>query len=283
MLQDAQAYQAQVEEAADYIRRRLQAAGETAPRLGLVLGSGLGGLAGELEGGLRLRYAELPHFPSSTVAGHAGELALGRLNATPVAAMLGRVHSYEGYALERVVFPARVLARLGVRTLVLTNAAGGMRAEWGQGRLVLLRDHINLIGNPLAGPNLNGWGERFPDMSRIYDRELRQRAQAAAARLGLALEEGVYIAVSGPSYETPAEIAAFRRWGADLVGMSTAPEAIAARHMGVRVLAISVVTNLAAGVSAAPIEHAEVLATGRRVEAQLGRLLKELAPVLAQD
>ena len=279
MLDDAKKYQREIEQAAASIRARLGP--RPAPRLGLVLGSGLGGFARALEGALRLPYDGIPHFPVSTVAGHAGELALGELNGVPVAAMLGRVHHYEGYALERVVFPARVLARLGIHTLLLTNAAGGLHPEWSRGQLVLVRDHINLIGNPLAGPNLEGWGERFPDMTQAYDPELRRRARQVGERLAIALEEGVYIAVSGPSYETPAEIRAFRQLGADLVGMSTAPEVVAARHLGVRVLAISVVTNLAAGVSAAPVDHAEVLETGRRVEAQLARLLTALAPELA--
>ena len=283
MLMNAENYQAKVEEAVGWIRERLRAAGPqltVEPRIGLVLGSGLNGLIRALPGALRLPYAQIPHFPRSTVSGHAGELALGRLNGVAAAVMVGRVHHYEGYALEQVVFPVRVLARLGIRALLLTNAAGGIRPEWGQGRLVLLRDHINLLGNPLIGPNLQGWGERFFDMSEAYDAELRRRARSVAERLRIPLEEGVYLAVTGPSYETPAEIRAFRALGADLVGMSTVPEVIAARHLGIRVLAISVVTNPAAGVQPAPINHAEVLATGARIEAQLESLLLALAPEL---
>lgn len=252
------------------------------PRLGLVLGSGLGGFAGELNHAIELPYAEIPHWPVSTAEGHAGRLIFGRLEGLELAVMAGRAHLYEGYRPDQVVFGVRVLGRLGVRTLVLTNAAGGINPAFSRGGLVLISDHINLQGaNPLVGPNDESLGPRFPDMTEAYSAELRRTAQQVARELGIPLPEGVYAAVLGPSYETPAEIRFLRAIGADLVGMSTAPEVIAANHMGMRVLAISCVTNMAAGLGPGRLSHREVLETGEMVRETLVRLLKALLPRLA--
>lgn len=253
------------------------------PRVGLVLGSGLGGFARELEGAIQIPYAEIPHWPVSTAEGHAGRLIFGRLGRLDLAVMAGRAHLYEGYRADQVVFGVRVLGRLGVRTLVLTNAAGGINPAFSRGGLVLISDHINLQGaNPLLGPNDETLGPRFPDMSEAYPAELRRTAHEVARELGITLQEGVYAAVLGPSYETPAEIRFLRAIGADLVGMSTAPEVIAANHMGLRVLAISCVTNMAAGLAPGRLSHQEVLETGEMVRETLVRLLKALLPRLAQ-
>jgi len=253
------------------------------PRVGLVLGSGLGGFAAELEQRVEIPYAEIPHWPVSTAEGHAGRLIFGRLEGVNLAVMAGRVHLYEGYRADQVVFGVRVLGRLGVRTLVLTNAAGGINPAFSRGGLVLISDHINLQGaNPLAGPNDETLGPRFPDMTEAYSAELRRIAHEAARELGIVLQEGVYAAVLGPSYETPAEIRFLRGIGADLVGMSTVPEVIAANHMGLRVLAISCVTNMAAGLAPGRLTHHEVLETGAMVRQTLAQLLKALLPRLAE-
>ena len=256
-----------------------------APRVGIILGSGLGGFASQVEGAVAIAYAEIPHFPQSTVVGHSGKVVMGTIGGVPVAVMQGRVHAYEGYAMEQVTFPTRVLGLLGVRTLIVTNAAGGIRADIAQGSLVAISDHINLTGtNAALGPNeprfacAPGAGERFFDMTAAYSPRLRKLAHAEAERQGIALSEGVYIAVLGPSYETPAEISAFRALGADLVGMSTVHEVIVARHMGIEVLGISLVTNAAAGVLDEPIHHEEVMEMGRRVERQFTGLLTALVP-----
>jgi purine-nucleoside phosphorylase len=233
-------------------------------------------------------YSEIPHFPQSTVAGHSGNLLLGTIGGVPVAVMQGRVHAYEGYAINEVTFPARVLGLLGCRTLIVTNAAGGIRANIPQGSLVAISDHINLTGmNAAMGPNeprfacAPGAGQRFFDMSAAYSPELRKLAQAEAGRQNIPLTEGVYLAVLGPSFETPAEIRAFRTLGADLVGMSTVHEVIVARHMGIDVLGISLVTNMAAGVTGETIHHDDVMEVGRRVEQQFTGLLTALVPQLA--
>jgi purine-nucleoside phosphorylase len=247
-----------------------------APRIGLVLGSGLGAFADTLAEATSIPFGEIPHVPASTVAGHGGALVLGGCSGVPVAVMKGRVHSYEGYTLAEVVFPVRVLARLGVRTLVLTNAAGAVNALFAPGDLMLIEDHINLIGNPLVGPNEEALGPRFPDMSQAYDRELIEVAEAACAAVGVRARRGVYLALGGPSYETPAEIRMARVLGADAVGMSTAPEVIAARHLGLRVLGLSCITNMAAGVTPAKLDHGEVLATGERVRASLVQVLARI-------
>jgi purine-nucleoside phosphorylase len=252
------------------------------PKIALVLGSGLGGFADDLAEAVRIPYAKIPNFPRSTAVGHAGQLVLGVVESIEVVAMQGRVHLYEGYSVKEVTFPVRVFARMGVQALVLTNAAGGINKEFTQGRLVIIRDHINLQGvNPLCGPNDEHFGPRFPDMSEAYDKKFRALALAAGRRLGIHLGEGVYAALAGPSYETPAEIRYLRTMGADLVGMSTVPEVIAARHSGLRVLGISCVTNAAAGVLDYPLDHREVLETAERVKGQFIALLRGVIPDVA--
>lgn len=254
-----------------------------APKVGLVLGSGLGGFASEIENAVTVPYSEIPHFPQSTVAGHSGKLVMGTIGGAPIAVMQGRVHGYEGYSPMESTFPVRVLGMLGVKALALTNAAGGIRATYAQGDLVLLSDHINLMGvNPLTGPNDSRLGQRFFDMTEAYSRRLRALAHMAANENSVALQEGVYIGVPGPSFETPAEIRAFRALGADLVGMSTVLETIAARHMGIEVLGISCVTNMAAGIQAEPLNHEEVMETGKRVEGTLAAILKTVLPEIAK-
>ena len=265
----------QAGEAAEFIRKQIR----VEPRIVLVLGSGLGAFADELEEARVIPYTEIPHFPRSSAIGHAGKLVIGRAAGKPVAVMAGRVHYYEGYSMQRVTFPMRVFARLGIGTALLTNAAGGINLELQQGCLVVLRDHINLQGNnPLIGPNDERFGERFIDMTEAYDRNFRKIALEEGQRLGINIGEGVYVAVTGPSYETPAEIRFLRMIGADIVGMSTVPEVIVARHCSMKVLAISCVTNMAAGVLDQPINHAEVLETGERVRASFTGLLKALIP-----
>lgn len=249
------------------------------PRLGLILGSGLGDFADQIEDPTVIPYAEIPNFPVSTVVGHMGQLVIGMLGGVPVAVMQGRVHIYEGYSLTEVAFPTRVLGVLGIERLIVTNAAGGINTGYGQGAIVALSDHINLTGrNAAMGPNESRFGERFFDMSQAYSPALRQLAREEAEKQGWKLEEGVYIAVLGPSYETPAEIRAFRILGADLIGMSTVHEVIVARHMGIEVLGLSVVTNMAAGVLDQPINHEEVMETGRRIAGQFTKLLAALIP-----
>jgi purine-nucleoside phosphorylase len=256
---------------------------ELRPSIAIVLGSGLGGFAGQLETPIAIPFAEIPHFPQSTVPGHSGRLLLGTRQGIPIAVMQGRVHAYEGYTPQQVTFPVRVLGRMGVKTLILTNAAGGIRASLHQGQLVLLSDHINFTGyNPVAGPNDDRFGPRFFDMSEAYSKKLRALVKEAANEEGFTLEEGVYLSLLGPSFETPAEIRAFRTMGADLVGMSTVQETIAARHMGLDVLGISCVTNMAAGIQSEPLSHQEVIETGKRVEATLAALLTRLLPKIAQ-
>jgi purine-nucleoside phosphorylase len=258
------------------------------PKIGLVLGSGLGAFADSLTDSTKVSYADIPSFPQSTAIGHAGQLVIGNVigNAgqVPVAVMQGRVHLYEGYSAQQVAFPIRVFARMGVRAVILTNAAGGINLGYSQGALVLIRDHINLQGsNPLVGPNDDRFGPRFPDMTHAYSREYRKIAAEEAARLKITLHEGVYAALLGPSYETPAEIEYLRRIGADLVGMSTVAEVIAARHMGLNVLAISCVTNMAAGILDQPLSHAEVMETGERVKSTFEALLRAVLPRIAAE
>lgn len=268
------------EEAAGFVRQRTK----LRPKIGLVLGSGLGAFAEELTQATAIPYAEIPHFPQPTAVGHAGRLVLGLNSMVPVAVLQGRAHYYEGYSIREVVFPVRVLARLGVRILVLTNAAGGINLELKECGLLLIRDHINLQGvNPLLGPNDERWGPRFPDMSEAYSKRLIAIAREEARKLGVQLFEGVYAALAGPSYETPAEIRYLRMIGADVVGMSTVPEVIVANHMGLRVLAISCVTNMAAGILDKKINHEEVLEAGERVGGQFAALLRALLPRLAQE
>jgi purine-nucleoside phosphorylase len=254
------------------------------PQIGLVLGSGLGAFADELTDAVRIPYADIPAFPRSTAVGHAGQLVVGKSGDVPVAVMQGRVHLYEGYSAAEVAFPVRVLGRAGIRALILTNAAGGINVEYGQGALVVLRDHINLQGqNPLTGANDERFGARFPDMTYTYARRYREIALEEANRLRISPHVGVYAALAGPSYETPAEIRYLRTIGADLVGMSTVPEAIVARHMGMSVLAISCVTNMAAGILDRPLVHEEVLEVGRRVMGQFVALLKAVLPRMMEE
>jgi purine-nucleoside phosphorylase len=249
------------------------------PTIGLVLGSGLGAFADSLTEPTRVPYSDIPSFPQSTAIGHAGRMVIGKAGNIAVTAMQGRVHQYEGYSAQQVAFPIRVFARMGIKSVILTNAAGGINLSYSQGALVLLSDHINLQGtNPLVGPNDERYGVRFPDMTHTYSRVYRQIAREEAAKLNVTLQEGVYAALLGPSYETPAEIEYLRRIGADLVGMSTVSEVIAARHMGLNVLAISCVTNMAAGILDQPLSHTEVMETGERVRTTFEALLKAILP-----
>ncbi len=251
------------------------------PSVGIVLGSGLGAFADELDNPIEIPYGEIPEWPRSTAIGHAGKLVFGNVGQVQVVCMAGRVHMYEGYSAAQAAFGVRQFGRLGVQSLILTNAAGGINLSYKQGGLVLISDHINLQGtNPLLGPNDDSLGPRFPDMSEAYSTVYRDMAKQVAAELGIELNEGVYAAMLGPSYETPAEIRYLRAIGADLVGMSTVPEAIVASHMGMRTLAISCVTNMAAGVLPQKIDHQEVLDTGAQVRDTLVRLLKNVIPKL---
>jgi purine-nucleoside phosphorylase len=261
------------EEAARTIRARTS---EQA-KIAIVLGSGLGAFADEFESSVKIPYREVPGFVTSTAQGHAGTLVIGRVGSTPVVAMQGRVHYYEGYSLEEVTFPIRTFKLLGVETLILTNASGGVDVELSQGALMVISDHLNLMGiNPLRGPNDERFGPRFPDMTEVYSRELQELVIEEARALGVNLRRGIYAALAGPSYETPAEIHMLRSFGADAVGMSTVPEAIVARQMGMKVLGISCITNMAAGISETPINHAEVMETGERVKATFTELLRRL-------
>ncbi|MGP8173928.1 MAG: purine-nucleoside phosphorylase [Terracidiphilus sp.] len=275
----------QVTEAAAFLRQKL---GPFNTKIGIVLGSGLGAVADAIHDPAIVPYAQILHFPQSTVEGHSGRIVAGLLAEVPVIVMQGRVHFYEGYTPQQVTFPMRMLGALGLRAAVLTNAAGGIKEGYRAGQLVALADHINLMGwNPLTGPNESrfgfqpGSGLRFTDMTEAYSKRLRTLAREAAAAEGFPLEEGVYLAVPGPSFETPAEIRAFRALGATLVGMSTVPETIVARHMGMEVLGISCVSNLAAGMGARPLSHEEVNEAGRQVEHRLARLFERLIPPLA--
>lgn len=243
--------------------------------LGMILGSGLGGFADLMEDAVRILFREIPGFPVPTVEGHAGELVIGRFGATPSAVLSGRVHFYEGLPQNEITIPVRVLQRLGVNTLILTNAAGGINLDYSAGSLMLIRDHINYSGqNPLIGANLPEFGPRFPDMTDIYTKKLREELKKRAQSAGILLREGVYAMYSGPSYETPAEIRMFRVLGADAVGMSTVPEAIVARHGGMRVVGISCITNMAAGVTGGVIHHEEVVETANRVKREFKELLQ---------
>ena len=261
----------QVEAAAEAVRRRC----DGVPDVALVLGSGLGDFADTLAGAVAMPYADLPRWPASTVVGHSGRLVIGTSAGKPVAALAGRVHAYEGHALGAVVFATRVMGRLGVKQIVLTNAAGGVNTGFSRGALMVIDDHINLVGaNPLVGDNDERFGPRFPDMTEVYSTRLRRIADQAAAARGLSVAHGVYAGLLGPSYETAAEIRYLRAIGADAVGMSTVPEAIAARHMGLEVLGLSCITNMAAGVLPDPLNHDEVLETTRRVRGTFIALLE---------
>ena len=266
-------YYEDVKEAAEYIRARIA----KVPELAIVLGSGLGDFAGTLGDAVSLPYGELPHWPASKVIGHEGRLVIGTVGGRTIAALSGRCHVYEGHDLKTVTFAVRALALLGVKMLVLTNAAGGINTGFSSGALMVIDDHINLIGgNPLVGPNDERFGVRFPDMSEVYSKRLRAVADAGAKAMGMELPHGIYVGLLGPSYETPAEIRFLRVIGADAVGMSTVPEAIAARHMGLEVLGISCITNMAAGVLPQPLHHDEVMETARRVRGQFIGLLEQV-------
>lgn len=272
----------QVRETTDFLREQIAQTGKPLPRIALVLGSGLGELANSVESSCIVPYAGIPSFPQPTVIGHTGRLLVGTIQGVPVAVMQGRVHGYEGYSPVQVVFPIRVLGGIGIKQLILTNAAGSLRPDFARGSLVAISDHINLTGaNPCLGPNDVTLGTRFFDMTHAYSPRLRQLAIRTASAQGWTMKEGIYLGVSGPSFETPAEIRFFRTIGADLVGMSTVQEVIAARHMDVEVLAISCVTNLAAGLTEAELNHAEVLETGQQTAYTLGRLLTSLVPSIA--
>ena len=267
----------QIQDAKDYIEWRTQ----LQPKVAVVLGSGLGAFADELEERVEIAYADIAGWPRSTAAGHAGKLVIGKIGALPVAVMSGRVHLYEGWTCAQVTYGVRVLGALGVRGIVFTNAAGGINMSLGRGGLVLISDHINLQGcNPLVGANDDTLGPRFPDMSEAYSKRYREIAQAVGQELGIPLTEGVYAAMTGPSYETPAEIRYLRVIGADVVGMSTVPEVIVANHMGIRVLGISCVTNMAAGILPEPIDAEHVLAVGAQAQGRLTALLAEVLPAL---
>jgi purine-nucleoside phosphorylase len=264
---------------ADYAAREILQKTPLRPRIAVVLGSGLGSFADELRDVVSLGYEDIPHFPKSTAIGHAGRLLIGEVDGIPLAVMQGRVHLYEGYSASEVAFPIRVFARMGVRAVVLTNAAGGINREYREGALVVLSDHINLQGhNPLIGANDDRLGLRHPDMTDAYNAEFRQFALEESPRLDGNVHEGIYAAVAGPSFETPSEIRFLRAIGADLVGMSTVPEVIAARHAGMEVLAISCVTNMAAGITGEKITAEEVIETGERVRGKFLALLKAVLP-----
>jgi len=264
-------------ERAEHAARVIRARTKLEPRIALVLGSGLGGFADEFAEAVGIPYEEIPGFKRSTAQGHAGRLVIGKVDEVPVLAMQGRVHYYEGYSLEEVTFPIRTFKLLGVKTLILTNASGGINVELSQGTLMVISDHVNLMGdNPLRGPNDDRFGPRFPDMTAVYSHELQALVVEEAKAIGVEVRRGIYGALSGPSYETPAEIHLLRGLGADAVGMSTVPESIVARHMELEVLGISCITNMAAGISDAPINHEEVMATGNRVRETFTQLLRRV-------
>ena len=264
-------------ERAEHATRVIRARISVDPRIAIVLGSGLGGFADDFEEPEAIPYEEIPGFVRSTAEGHAGRLVVGKVDTVPVVAMQGRVHYYEGYSFEEVTFPVRTFKLLGIKTLILTNAAGGINVQLTQGALMVISDHLNLMGdNPLRGPNDERFGPRFPDMSAVYSPELQELVVDEAKATGVEVRRGIYGALSGPSYETPAEIHMLRNLGADAVGMSTVPEAIVARHMGLEVLGISCITNMAAGISDEPINHEEVMATGDRVRDTFAQLLRRV-------
>ncbi len=262
-----------IREAAIYLKEKYN----DTPSIGLILGSGLGVLADEIESPVKIPYNEIPNFPVSTVEGHAGQLVFGQLKGVKVVAMQGRFHFYEGYSLDKVTAPVRVMKELGVETLIVTNAAGGINKTFDAGDLMLISDHINNMGtNPLIGPNDSEIGARFPDMSESYDRSLRELAKSVASELNIKLQEGVYVGNTGPSYETPAEVRALRIIGGDAVGMSTVPEVIVARHAGLKVLGISCISNMAAGILDQPLSHDEVMETTEKVRANFLNLVKSI-------
>ena len=271
-MQTAENYRRCVQEAAQALKAKLNG---LEPKVALILGSGLGGFAAELSDAVEIPYEQLPHFPVSTVEGHAGKWVAGTVEGLPVLCMQGRFHYYEGYSMQEVTFPVRVMGQLGIKTLIVTNASGGIRRTFQAGDLMLIEDHINfMFNNPLRGPNVEEWGPRFPDMSHAYDKDLLACAEKVAAEQGIAVHRGVYIAVPGPSYETPAEIRAFGKLGADAVGMSTVPEVIVANHQGMKVLGISCISNMASGILPQPLSHDDVMRTSKQVQNRLTALVK---------
>ncbi|SFA72722.1 purine-nucleoside phosphorylase [Lentibacillus halodurans] len=272
--------QSMIKEATAYINDNLT----EAPEIGLILGSGLGVLAEKIENPVTFPYKDIPHFPESTVSGHKGQLVTGELEGKQVIAMQGRFHYYEGYSMQQVTFPVRVMKELGIHSIMITNAAGGINKLFKPGDLMLITDHINNMGdNPLLGPNDETLGERFPDMSQVYDEAYLRHANDCAARLGLNVQEGVYVGNTGPAYETPAEINMLRTFGGDAVGMSTVPEVIAAEHAGLRVLGISCISNMAAGILDQPLTHHEVIETTEQVREDFLRFVKEIIRTLPNN
>jgi purine-nucleoside phosphorylase len=270
-------YTQKLSEARSYLNEKVN----FLPEMGIILGSGLGGFVQVMEDKISIPYKDIPNFPVSTVEGHKGELVFGKVQGRPIVAMQGRFHYYEGYNMQEVTFPVRVMQVLGVTGLIVTNAAGGINSAYRPGDLILIKDHINMMGdNPLKGPNLSNLGPRFPDLSEGYDLEWRQKALPIAQEMGINPQEGIYAAMSGPSYESPAEIRFLRTIGADLVGMSTVPEVIVANHGGMRVLGISCVTNMAAGILPQRLSHAEVMETAERIEKQFVRFVQALVRAL---
>ncbi|WP_102027132.1 purine-nucleoside phosphorylase [Salirhabdus sp. Marseille-P4669] len=270
-----------IQEAKSYIESKL--AGKT-PNIGLILGSGLGVLGDEIEEAVKIPYGEIPHFPKSTVAGHKGQLVIGSLQGKQVVAMQGRFHYYEGYSMEQVTFPVRVMKQLGVEKLIVTNAAGGINESFEPGNLMIITDHINMMGNnPLIGPNDETFGARFPDMSEAYDRSLIQHAEKSAKKLNLSIQKGVYVGNTGPSYETGAEIRMLRTLGGDAVGMSTVPEVIVANHTGLKVLGISCISNMAAGILDQPLTHDEVMETTEKVKQDFLNFVKDVVQSLPEE
>jgi purine-nucleoside phosphorylase len=268
---------------AQHAARTIQARTKLKPRIAIVLGSGLGAFAEEFDHAVAIPYREIPGFVTSTAQGHVGSLVVGKVDGVPVAAMQGRVHSYEGYSLEEVTFPIRTLKLFGIETLILTNAAGGIDVQLTQGALMVISDHLNLMGmNPLRGPNDERFGPRFPDMTEVYSRDLQELVTQEARALGTTVRRGIYAALAGPSYETPAEIHMLRAFGADAVGMSTVPEAIVARHMSMNVVGISCITNMAAGISEQTINHEEVMETGQKVRETFTTLLRRIIAKLPE-
>lgn len=272
-------YYAQISEAVDYVHKNLAArkTGRAKPPLSILLGSGLGDFADTLQARRNIPFSSLPHFPSPSVAGHSGSLVFGETDGVPICCLQGRIHYYESHDMRAVTFPVRVLGALGIKRLIVTNAAGGLSSNWKAGDLMLIRDHLSFfMPNPLLGLNLEIFGPRFPDMSECYSKTLRRLALECARKMRLKLRQGVYAGVSGPSYETPAEIRMLRKTGAHAVGMSTVPEVIAARHMGMECLGISIITNLASGISRTPLSHQEVLEAAQRIKPKLARFLSSL-------
>lgn len=257
------------------VQQLIESRTQVKPTIGLILGSGLGVLAEEIRDAVNIPYEEIPHFPVSTVEGHQGQLVIGQLNGKNVVAMQGRFHFYEGYSLEQVTFPIRVMKAMGVQTLIITNASGGINMDYEPGDLMIIKDHLNLTGrNPLIGPNEDAFGVRFPDMSTAYDLEYQELAHKVARENGIDVQEGVYVGLTGPTYETPAEIRMLRILGADAVGMSTVPEVIVARHGGIRVLGISCISNMAAGILPQALSHSEVMETAEKVKTTFLRLMR---------